>query len=283
MTAIITWNIQCGKGVDEVIDLARIAAVVKALGDADVICLQEVARFDPDLDQGTGADQATLLAEHFPGFSPCYGAAVDRIGRAGGPRRAFGNLVLTRRPVAQVFHHALPQPAQPDVKHMPRQATEVVVDAVAGPLRVMTTHLEYHSARHRDAQVARLRALQAEVCANARSPARPAGGPYAAHPRPPTLVLCGDFNCVVADDQYRHMCAPATDGDADLRDAWTLAHPDREHAPTCGIFDRAQWEEGPHCRDFFFVSADLAARVREVQVDVRTDASDHQPLRLVLG
>jgi endonuclease/exonuclease/phosphatase family metal-dependent hydrolase len=39
---------------------------------------------------------------------------------------------------------------------------------------------------------------------------------------------------------------------------------------------------GGHCRDYFAVTADVAARVVSVEMDAATDASDHQPLRLVL-
>ena len=46
---------------------------------------------------------------------------------------------------------------------MPRVAVEVVVEAPFGPLRVMTTHLEYYSKEHRAAQIARLRELHREA------------------------------------------------------------------------------------------------------------------------
>ena len=42
VTTILSWNIQAGPGVDGCVDLARIARTVRALADADVICLQEV-------------------------------------------------------------------------------------------------------------------------------------------------------------------------------------------------------------------------------------------------
>jgi len=59
VTAIVSWNIQCGSGCDGVVDLERIARVVKAMGEADVICMQEVARNDPAI--AGGADQAAEL------------------------------------------------------------------------------------------------------------------------------------------------------------------------------------------------------------------------------
>jgi len=40
--------------------------------------------------------------------------------------------------------------------------------------------------------------------------------------------------------------------------------------------------EGAHCSEFLLVSPGLAGDVVEVSVDTDTDASDHQPLELVL-
>ena len=54
--------------------------------------------------------------------------------------------------------------------------------------------------------------------------------------------------------------------------------PAAPRAPTCGLYDRAQWADGPDCRDFIFVTEDLAGRVRRIDVDADTAASDHQPV-----
>jgi exonuclease III len=68
----------------------------------------------------------------------------------------------------------------------------------------------------------------------------------------------------------------------DLIDAWNTVHPDASRVPTCGVFDNNQWEKGPHCRDYFFLSKNLSQRIQEVSVNIKTDASDHQPIRLIL-
>jgi len=283
MTQILTWNIQWGLGIDGRVDLARIAAVIGAMGEPDVLCLQEVGRAMPGAG-GEAVDQARDLAALFPRMQWAYGAAVERAGAPGHPRRRFGNMVLSRLPVIQVFRHPLPQPPDGAVKHMPRQATEIVVEAPFGPLRVITTHLEYHSETQRLAQVARLRALHAEVAANVRTPSvQPPDGPYAAPPRPTACVICGDFNMVPEDVVYRAMAAPFADGTPPLIDAWRHAHRDLPHAPTCGIHDKDQWPQGPHCRDFLFVTPGIAARITAVDVDRKTDASDHQPMLLSLA
>ncbi|MEK7821066.1 MAG: endonuclease/exonuclease/phosphatase family protein [Pseudomonadota bacterium] len=283
MTAILSWNIQWGQGCDGRVDLGRIAAVVANMGGADILCFQEVTRFYPEVD-GRGADQVAHLGALLPGYAAIFGPAVDRLGEGNAPRRQFGNLILSRLPVSQAFVHPLPQPAQGGIKHMPRAAVEATVETPEGPLRIVTMHLEYHSARQRAAQIARVRALHAEVAVNAATPPLdPGQGIYAAPVRPASAVLCGDLNLLPGDSEYAALFAPFDDGTPPLKDAWRVARADEPHPPSCGLFDRAQWPEGGHCRDYFAVTPDVAARVRSIECDVRADASDHQPVRIVLS
>jgi endonuclease/exonuclease/phosphatase family metal-dependent hydrolase len=269
MTAILSWNIQNGRGCDGATDLARIARVAKAMGESDVCCFQEIARHDPAF--GDGADQVAQLAALFPGYAAVFGPTLVR------GERQYGNLVLSRLPVLAAFNHLLPHPAEGGIKHMQRQAIEVVAGAKAGPLRVMTTHLEYYSAAHRAAQVARLRAIQEEVALNEANPAKAAPSPYDPTPRPASLVLCGDFNMAPDDAEYRQLFQPP------LADAWRRARPGEADPHTTGLFDRVQWPKGGHCRDYFAVTPDVASRIASIHMDAQTDASDHQPLRLVLA
>lgn len=268
MTAILTWNIQNGRGCDGVTDLARIARVAQAMGESDVLCFQEIARGDPAF--GNGADQVAQLAGLFPGFQAIFGPTLAR------GERQYGNLILSRLPVLQIFNHLLPHPAEGGIKHMQRQAIEAVVQTKAGPLRVATTHLEYYSAAHRAAQVGRLREIQEEVAANAASPAKAAPSPYDPVPRPASLVLCGDFNILPDDAQYKALFQPP------LVDAWRAARPGEPDPSTTGLFERVQWPMGGHCRDYFALTPDVARRIASIDMDAATDASDHQPLRLVL-
>jgi endonuclease/exonuclease/phosphatase family metal-dependent hydrolase len=282
MTVIVTWNVQACRGVDGVTDPARIARVIAAMGPFDVICLQEISRNDPEGDGGPDADQVGALSRAFPDHEVHFGAAIDRAGGTDGRRWQFGNLILSRPPAVQAFRHSLPDVADGDNKHMPRQATEIVIATGARPLRVVTTHLDYHSAVNREAQIDRLRELQMQIAANARTPPPdPGRGPFAAAPRPASLVLCGDFNFVAGERHYRRMLSPGEAATDLLHDAWPACR-DTPHDPTCGVFDYDQWPDGPHCRDFFFVTPDESARIRSIEVVLHTDASDHQPIRLDL-
>ncbi len=278
MTVIVSWNIQTGLGCDGRVDLPRNGRVIEALADADVICLQEVECRGRE---SAEKDQFAAIRDLFPSHAGIDGASVQRT--AGDGEYRFGNILLSRLPVLSVFRHHLPWPATPGIRHMPRQAIEVTVDTAAGPLRIVTTHLEYHSHVHRLAQVARLRELHVEAAMQVLHPGTAdAPGPYARFDRPATSLICGDFNMEIRSEEYAAVLMPFADGVPGFVDAWSELYPERPHDPTCGIFDQVQWPAGPHCRDFFFVTEGLRPHLASLSVDVETDASDHQPLALTL-
>jgi endonuclease/exonuclease/phosphatase family metal-dependent hydrolase len=280
---ILTWNIQWGRGVDGRVDLDRCVQVLNELDDIDIICLQEVAVNHPRLPGGVFEDQAVALATRLPGYQACYAIGSDLPGLAGG-RSLFGNLMLSRLPLLQIFRHLLPWPADPAVPSMQRVALEAVVAGPSGPLRIITTHLEYYSQRQRMAQVEALRVMHAEACGHAGSlrPDANAHAPFAALVRPASAVFCGDFNCAPDSAEHAHMIAPYHDATPHLCDAWTLHSPGTAHPPSVGV-NGAEWPDHPYCCDFFFVSEDLATRVRHVEILAATDASDHQPVLLDLA
>lgn len=272
MTTVLSWNIQYGKGVDGRVDLGRIANRIRQGRTPEVICVQEVA--DGFREYGGGADQPAEVARLFPEHRAIFRPALEW--HDGSRPRRFGNMILSRLPVLEVQAHALPRPAE-KVRHMPRNALEVVVKAALGPLRICTTHLEFHSLRQRAVQAARLRDLEEEWQAALATPPAAGKGSYVRRPAPVGTVLCGDFNFPVEESTYRDIQARGS-----FIDAWRVLHPKAPHPPTCGVFDTVQWRQGPHARDFFFISGALASRVQAVDTDVETDASDHQPLRLTL-
>ncbi|MEO8164095.1 MAG: endonuclease/exonuclease/phosphatase family protein [Betaproteobacteria bacterium] len=281
---LITWNIQWARGIDGAVDTARIARTANKLADFDVLCLQEVAVNFPGLPGGHIGDQVIELSKSLPGYSAHYGAALD-VDDGHGGRSLFGNLILSRLPVMQVYRHLLPRPLDPAVKSMQRIAVEAIIEAPWGPLRLITTHLEYYSASQRMAQAGALRVLHAEACAQAASvrPAEKADGPFRARPRPASAILAGDFNCQSVDPEYlRIMEGFDAEGTPAFLDAWTIAHPHEPYPPSAGIYERS-WAKTPLCCDFVFVTADIAPRVRSVAIDGHTQASDHQPVVVDFG
>ena len=281
---LITWNIQWSRGIDLAVDPARIARTVGKLADFDVLCLQEVAVNFPGLPGSRGENQVDELSRALPGYTAHYSAAVDVDDGKGG-RSLFGNLIFSRLPVTQVYRHLLPRPADPATQSMQRVAVEAIVVTSWGPVRIITTHLEYYSAMQRMAQVGALRALHQEACghATARHIADDADGPFRALPRPASAILTGDFNCKPQDPEYRRMTEPFAGGTGpSFIDAWALAHPGEPHAPSAGLYENS-WAAQPLCCDFIFVTDDLATRVRNLTIDAHTQASDHQPVLIEFG
>jgi endonuclease/exonuclease/phosphatase family metal-dependent hydrolase len=283
---LITWNVQWCRGIDLVVDPARIVDEARRLADFDVLCLQEIADNypDPRLGGSDGSDQFARLAALLPGYVAIPGIAVDQPGEAG-RRRRFGNMILSRLPVAQVYRHLLPYPLDPDVPGMPRIAVEAVVRSAIGDVRIITTHLEYYSLKQRMAQVEALRRIYAEGHAYARD-ARVTmndGSPFQTFVRPRATVITGDCNFEPGSAEYRRMLEPFDDRTPPLVDAWHVVHPRAAHPPTFRIYEKKAPEDPElHC-DFIFVGDELRSRVRDVRVDLETQAADHQPVILTLG
>ncbi|KVL01080.1 endonuclease/exonuclease/phosphatase family protein [Burkholderia territorii] len=281
---LIDWNVQWGRDADGVVDLPRTIAAARQLGDFDVLCVQEVTRGFGALPGRPGPDQFAELAALLPGYT-----VVDAIGadlpalEPGAPRRQFGNAIATRLPVRRVLRQLLPWPADASAPSMPRVALDVEVVTPSGSLRVVTTHLEFYSARQRLAQVDALRDRHREACAHADrpAPAENATGPFSATNQPRDAIVCGDFNSAFGSDAYQRMLAPIADAPSFV-DAWVARHPGCTPPPTAGVYDTVQWSEGPLTCDFVFVTDTLLPRVRRCEIDAGLRASDHQPVVLEL-
>ena len=279
---LLSWNIQWGRGVDGRVDLDRIVEVALQGGAPDVLMLQEVADGFADLGGHDGSDQFEGLRQRLPGWTVIDGVATD-IPCVGG-RQRFGNLLATRLPVGQVWRHLLPWPAQEGVASMQRVAIEATLHTAFGPLRATTTHLEYYVPRQRAAQAQRLRELHREAVQQSRCSRPGEAGAFASLPRAAPAVLCGDLNCTPDSAEWQALLAPFDDRDTPRYvDAWSALHPGTPHPHTLGVHDHVQWPDGSRCFDAFFVSEDLAPRLRRFEVDGSTQASDHQPVRLWLA
>jgi endonuclease/exonuclease/phosphatase family metal-dependent hydrolase len=280
---ILTWNIQWGRGLDGRVDLARMVSTIKSHGAFDVVCLQEVANNFPGLPGSRGEDQPAELARLLPEYQCIFAPATD-VPDATGRRKQFGNAILSRLPVGQIYRHLLPWPCDPAVPGMQRVLLEAVVAAPWGPLRVMTTHLEYYSATIRAAQIDAIRALHAEACAHARTPREgkgEEGGSFEVFARPASAVLCGDMNFPATAAERAQLLAPYADATENWRDSWEVLQPGVPHAATAGVHEQT-FVDTPQCYDFMFITAGLAPRLRALHVDAATTASDHQPVWIEL-
>lgn len=268
---LLCWNIQWCRGVDGVVDAARIAREARRIADPDVLCLQEVAAHFPDLPGSRGEDQPALLAHEFPGHACAFLPGVD-LG-ANPQRKTYGNLLMSRLPMARVLRHSLPWPASPEAPSMPRVAVEAVIEAPFGALRVITTHLEFYSKQHRAAQIDRL----GEIHREALLPRGSVEEGVFRHPeRPASAIVCGDFNLPPEDSLHQRMLEHG------FVDAWQALNPGKPHPVTFRIYEHDEGES-PYCCDYVFVTPDLVPRLREIRVDGATQASDHQPVSVTLA
>lgn len=274
---VLTWNVQWCCGLDGVVNPARIVQHAQHItqGDIDVLCLQEVAVGHGAL-QGAPGDQVQQLQALLPDWQVFFAATTDGFD-AQGQRRSFGNVIATRLPVAEVAQYRLPWRAEAGVVSMPRGCLVVTVrDPKLGLVRVMTTHLEYHSPRQRSDQVNALRAIHAEALAQhaAQPGTAPAATPYTTPVHMPHAVLCGDFNLEPHEAEYAQLVA---EGDGQFHDAWALINPGEKQPETFRLFDRT-WGPEPGACDFVLVSDSLREQVRSWQTDSATQLSDHQPV-----
>ena len=291
---ILTWNTQWCCGMDGKVSVARIvqhALQMGEQGDAgglDVLCLQEIAVNYPGL-QGRPGDQLSELQTLLPGWQVFLGAPIDEFTAQGHQR--FGNVIATRLPVLQVQHYPLPMPADANMRCMQRMCSVVTVrDTALGPVRIMTTHLEYFSKRQRMEQAMALRDLQIQACALADAPPQPAsdGTPYQTKPHTRHAVLCGDFNFEPHEPEYAALSAPWSASEqgslqpGQWLNSWSVLHGDAPQPPTFRLLDRT-WGAEPGACDLIWVSESLSEYVQAWRVDSSTQSSDHQPVMLTLA
>ena len=160
--------------------------------------------------------------------------------------------------------------------NMPRMLIETYIAAPFGPVRVMTTHLEYFSGELRALAVEAIRAAHMMACSREATPRDAGAGPYIRQPETRSAILTGDFNMRPRDPTRLRLLAPLPDGYPAFLDAWTVRHGETPHPHSFCIAD--QRYGAPHCADYIFVTPDLADRVIDVAYDLETRLSDHQPV-----
>jgi endonuclease/exonuclease/phosphatase family metal-dependent hydrolase len=140
-----TFNIHHGVGMDDTLDLERIAVTIESLR-ADVIGLQEVDRRFGE--RSDFVDQPRLLSRWL-GMRLAYGPALDlEPPRPGEPRRRYGNAVLSRHPIVGRTTTPLPRTAAVEQRALLRAR----IDLGDRRIDVYTTHLEAHDVRQRALQ-----------------------------------------------------------------------------------------------------------------------------------
>jgi len=140
---ILAYNIHHGEGMDEVLDLERIAALIRSL-DPDLVALQEI---DSVTARTNGVDQASELGR-LTGLDPYFGRFMAYDGGA------YGMALLSKWEVVDVVNHRLPDGTEPRAA-----LTATVVSPRTGErLRLVGIHF-YETAEERLAQATTLEAL----------------------------------------------------------------------------------------------------------------------------
>ncbi len=300
---IVTYNVQWFKGLDNVVDIARVINVAREMADFDAICMQEVAVNYTALTGTSQPNQPAIVKQLLPGFEVFFSPAIDELSPCGTMRQQFGNLIATRLPVRQVQHTPLPYPNPPVAQPTPsmqRIALTCTVQAPWGPVRLITSHLEYYNQVMRHAQTRTLRDLHLQGCALAAQPSKTEQGtPYQPKPLTTDTIICGDFNFEPDSEEYASMIQTGgsqtgakqtgvaqtggaqIDTECNLVNSFDVLHPGEAYPSTFRLFDRTYGPEPVGC-DFFFVSDSLAHRVKGFAVNQVTQASDHQPVLLEL-
>jgi endonuclease/exonuclease/phosphatase family metal-dependent hydrolase len=169
----MSYNIRSGRGLDDRVDLARIADVIASF-EPDVVALQEV---DAGRLRSGSVDQASYLAQRLgmtASFAPCISHGEDH----------YGVATLSRLPVAGSRKLALPH--QPHRRRSePRCAllTRLFWEATGSDLDVVNTHLSVLSIE-RGAQVD---TIVSELGTD-------------------EVVIAGDFNCTPWSRPFKTLC-----------------------------------------------------------------------------
>ncbi|RLA12326.1 MAG: hypothetical protein DRQ59_07850 [Gammaproteobacteria bacterium] len=305
---LVSYNIRFGLGLDQQVDLGRIAETVR---DADIIALQEVERF---WEHSGMTDQPEILGNHLPEFYWAYCPAFDvdastrnDEGTVLNRRRQFGPMLLSRWPIRMSRLIVFPKLGTVNSLNMDTGAIECVVDTPSGPLKVYSLHLSAVSPRDRLMQIDRL----LEFHRNARvSGGAWTGGDINAKVNPveaqhmailnwnngetapvmPTeTVVMGDFNNVPDSEEYDRIvgaldpCNGRVEHLDGFVDSWTSAR-QRSHDRTSWWPDPPEREPGHGlCLDYCFLSPCLAQQVERAWVDHSADGSDHRPYWIELG
>ncbi len=188
---IMSYNIYHGEDANGVNNLDLTASVIAA-AHPDLVALQEV---DKNTDRSGHVDQAAELGEAL-GMEYRFGKAMDYQGGE------YGVAILSRFPIHQTFHYALPTPLGSE----PRCALEVQVQVpdIYGRTNLvsfLSTHLDHRSNTTRVDQVATL----VEALGS----------------RDHAVVLCGDLNATPLEDPIELL---KNSGYAylDTQDLWTF-------------------------------------------------------------
>lgn len=142
---VLSYNIHHGRGTDGLVDLSRVAAVIRGC-EADLVFLQEV---DDRTVRTGGVDQTAELVR-LTGLHGEFGRQIDYQGGR------YGQAILSRTPLAEPRVHVLP--GHPDRETRIAFSAETQIGERS--LVVVGTHLHHRDPAERLGQAEALAALE---------------------------------------------------------------------------------------------------------------------------
>lgn len=180
---VMSFNIHHGAGLDGVVDLDRVADVVRA-NHVDVVAMQEVDKHYSA--RSDWADEPAELAKKLH-YHVVFGANIDQDPPAPGqPRVQYGTAILSRYPIVHWSNTLLFRSADQEQRGLLRADIEVRGVRV----HVFDTHLEAYSTVDRE--------TQAKQVVDLIGDARPS-------------ILMGDLNAEPGDAELAPLFAAFTD------------------------------------------------------------------------
>ena len=172
---LATYNIHGGRGMDKVLDLQRIADVIKNL-HADLIAVNEI---DSNCVRSDSTDQPRLLAELL-GMNHCFIPALEmrspRFPEQGEQVGLYGSACYSPHAMAEIGHFALP-----GLPEMEPRAAALIKVAAPREFYVIVTHFCWEP-KYEEFRVASVGKINEAVRAlHQREPAVP-------------VILLGDLN-----------------------------------------------------------------------------------------
>jgi endonuclease/exonuclease/phosphatase family metal-dependent hydrolase len=182
---VMSYNIQHGRGLDGVVDLARIASVIKEHA-ADIVALQEV-------DRGVERTQRRDLPAELAELTGMQSAFFKNHPHQGGE---YGNAMLSRFPFRNATNTHLPVIGSNEQ----RGVMQMVIDVHGRDILFLNTHLDFQKDdAERLAGVAVFRRILDENQQDHRLP----------------VIFAGDFNDVPGSPTHKKMMEL-------LADAWPM-------------------------------------------------------------
>jgi endonuclease/exonuclease/phosphatase family metal-dependent hydrolase/arylsulfatase A-like enzyme len=154
--SMMTYNIHHAQGADDLLDLDRIAEVIRSQ-EVQVVGLQEVDRHWSE--RSEFVDQASYLAEALD-MHVVYGANLDQDPLTpGAPRRQYGTAILSRYPILSSENTLLPKLGTSEQRGL----LEALINVRGTRYRFYNTHLQHNSPNAESGQAQRTMQVEAIV------------------------------------------------------------------------------------------------------------------------